>query len=288
MRLVVIAVLVAGTVSDDIGQTLAQSATVEPTFEVVSIRRNLSGERAQVYWRPDGGVIIVNLEARQLVWQGYPAVPADTVGMPAWASEESYDVNAVAVRGSASAEDRRAMMRSMLADRFKLIVHFEPKQQPSYNLVLARSDGKLGPSMRATQVDCDTLLSQESAAAISERANAQSPPSLPSVPGAGQQDFPCRLRISGNVMEGDVTISKLAFQLRPYLGRPIVDKTGLKGFHRIRLEFDRFGFFHPESVPSGAPSIFTALQEQLGLKLEPSTTQIDVLVIDRLERPTEN
>jgi uncharacterized protein (TIGR03435 family) len=92
-------------------------------------------------------------------------------------------------------------------------------------------------------------------------------------------------------MEGDMTMAFLATMLRSAAGRYVVDKTGLAGYYRLVLTYDRLAGIRPPAATASAddpPSVFTAVQEQLGLKLEPSRSMIDVLVVDRLERPTEN
>jgi uncharacterized protein (TIGR03435 family) len=178
----------------------------------------------------------------------------------------------------------------MLADRFGLVTHYEKREQPVYDLVLARSDGRLGPAIAPSEVDCVARLAAERAAAEAARA-AGAPPLPRPNPNFRGPVPPCLVRMTGPVMEGDMTMATLAMMLRSAAGRFVVDKTGLAGSYRVRLEFDRMASLRgPDVAPpaDAAPSVFTAVQEQLGLKLEPSRAERDALVIDRLERPSEN
>ena len=100
---------------------------------------------------------------------------------------------------------------------------------------------------------------------------------------------PCIIFVTGAKVDAEGTIDSLAQFLRGTAGRVIVDKTGLKGSYRASLEYDRMaGLRGPDTTPSGPPSLFTAVQEQLGLKLEPSRDERETFIIERLERPTEN
>jgi uncharacterized protein (TIGR03435 family) len=177
----------------------------------------------------------------------------------------------------------------MLADRFQLKVHVEQREQPVFDLVLARRDGKLGPGLTHSDADCSVR---------PERASG--PPQLPDF---GAPPSPCTIRMVGptlrgdkqrslgDLMEGTASIETFVDALRNTAGRPVVNKTGLSGSYKIAMNFDFLAARRPPSVdppPDAAPSVFTAIQEQLGLKLEPSRALRDTLIIDRLEHPTAN
>ena len=161
------------------------------------------------------------------------------------------------------------MLRSLLADRFKLVVRQEKRELPVYALVKARSDGGLGPRMKASAVDCGPT----------GRGRGAPAPGSPPGPPAG-----CRALItpSGVNFEGQTT-AHLATVLGMAVRQTVIDKTGLVGGFDLQLSFS------PDSAPapdSNLPSLFTAVQEQLGLKLESTRAPMEVVVIDSVERPT--
>jgi len=190
------------------------------------------------------------------------------------------------------------MLRAMLADRFKLVVHVEKREQPAYDLLLARSDGRLGPDITPTNHDC-VRIQAERAAAQEAAVNAGTPPPPPQFPYVNASPPPCMVRMIGarppavgDRMDADTTIANLAQMLDGFvLRRLVVDKTGLTGSYRMTMTFDRMASLKgPEVVPApdAPPTIFTAIREQLGLKLEPSKAIRDTLIVDHVERPTEN
>ena len=244
------------------------------TFDAVSIKRNVSADTfGGLQMLPDGTFRLMNSPLRSLVSAAYPGM-SDYVGAPAWLNSELYDVVAKSALTKAAPEDRRAMMRALLAERFGFAAHVEKRDSPTFNLVLARSDGRLGPGMARTQADCATEGGRKAAAALS--------------PPAGSLVPVCSSRMMHDGFEGDVTMEGLASVLRPFAGRHVFDNTGLTGHYRVKLAATLFA---PELNATGIDSpttIFTALQEQLGLRLQPSRAPLDVLVIERMERPREN
>ena len=260
-----------------------------PAFEVVSIKKNTSGSPGQNRSeRPDGGFRFLNIPLGQLISRAYPpSVPADIVGMPDWAMRERYDVVATSPLQNATLDERIAMLRAMLADRLKLAVRTESREHDVYELVLARKDRRLGPNLKPSEIDCVAKLAADKAAGT--------PPPLmtPEFIMRGTGTVPlCAFWMNGDHMEGDTTIRALALLVGIAAGgREVVDKTGLSGSYRLRIDFDsREAMRGPQTAPSpDRPlSIFTALPDQLGLKLESTKLNRDTLVIDRVERPTEN
>jgi len=292
MRTLPIGLLFASTV------VLAQAPPTDGLrFEVVSIKRNTSNALGSngSSERPDGGFTLLNVPMMTLVASAqFPAIaPVDMVGLPDWAQSERYDVSATSpLSRPASPEERSAMMRAMLADRVKLVTHVENRELPVYDLVLARSDRKLSPGIKPSEMDCVAKAAADRAAAEAALA-AGTPMPRPTIPDMSAPPPICGpIRVT-NGMEGDTTMENLARLLRGVggAGRPVVDKTGLTGSYRIKLEFDRSaGRAGPAVSPSSTelPTVFTALQDQAGLKLESSKASRQVLVIDRLERPSEN
>ena len=273
----------------------AQSPAADgPRFDVVSIKRNTSNALGSngSSERPDGGFTLLNVPMMTLVARAqFPAIaPVDMVGLPEWARSERYDVSATSPLGRpATPQERAAMVRAMLEERVKLATHVEKRQLPVYDLVLARPDGRLGPGIRPSEIDCVAKAAADRAAAEAAAA-AGTPPARPTIPDFNAPAPTCGSIRVGTGMEGDMTMETLARMLRASAGRPIVDKTGLKGSFRVKVEFDRFLGGGPDVSPSSnaLPTVFSALPAQLGLKLETSKAEQEVLLIDRLERPTEN
>ena len=208
-----------------------QTSTPAPQFDVVSIKRNL-GESSNSSWidRPDGGLRITNIPVMTLIARAYPpAIPAELIGLPEWTRTERYDVSATSVLTSATKDDRAAMLRAVLAERFKLSAHVEQREQPVFDLVFARADRRLGSSLTPTEIDCEAQLEAERAAV--DRGDAPPRPSLDRKAPAPR----CRLRMVDDRLEGDATIPDLATMLRAYAGRRVLDKTGLVGFYRITM-----------------------------------------------------
>ena len=287
-------------------QASPQSSTSAATFESISIKRSppdaAGAGGTSESRRPDGGFTITNVVAGTLISRAYPpAIPREIVGLPEWAMTEKYDVNATSSLAVATAEDRISMLRAMLAERFGLVVHFEKRQEPAFDLILDRNDGNLGPGIKPLDVDC--------AAHHAEMAlNAGTVPHIPQRPDFKAPPPRCTVRILdpsirdrsgdglgrlGHLLEGETTMANLASTLRGVTRRFVVDKTGLQGSYAVRMNFDwqRSATLRgPDAVapPDSARSVFTAVREQLGLRLEPSRPEQDILVIDRLERPAEN
>ena len=167
-----------------------------------------------------------------------------------------------------------AMLQALLSDRFKVAVHHEARVVPVYALLLARSDGRRGPRLRPSEVKCG--------AAASNYFPVVPDPSAP--PPCG--DFRKSPR---SLVARGMTMARLASLLTPDVGRIVVDVTALTESFDIELEWapDQLQDLNNQQS-SDAPSLFTALQEQLGLKLESTRGPVDVLVVDRAERPTED
>jgi uncharacterized protein (TIGR03435 family) len=177
------------------------------------------------------------------------------------------------------------MLQSLLAERFKLATHKDTRELPIYSLEVARSDGRLGPQLRPATVDCEAMIA-------AARARGGPPPAPPA---PGERPI-CGIRINpGRLSGGGFPLSQFAATLSQFVQRIVVDRTGLSGNFDVDLTWT------PDQLPQGGPppgapplppadpngpSIYTAVQEQLGLKLESAKGPVDVLVIDRAESPT--
>jgi bla regulator protein blaR1 len=266
-------------------------AAQTPSFEVASVRRNNSGDGSTTRRMQPGGTTFINVPVRQLIIGAYGVQPFQVVGGPAWITSDRFDINAKA-EGAPSPEQMNLMLRALLADRFKLIVRQEQREMPIYTLVKAREDGQLGPALKPSTVDCGAT----------GRGRGGPPPAAPGAGGAPPLPLAgCRMMIApGRIEIGGQPITQLATFLSSQVGRSIIDKTGLTGRYDVQLSFlpdgGRGGPLGP--LPPGAPalppidpdapSIFTAVQEQLGLKLESGRGPVDVIVIERVEPPTED
>lgn len=180
-------------------------------------------------------------------------------------------------------------MRSLLAERFKLSVHRESREVPIYHLILARSDGRLGPELRPSSVDCRALVEARKAEGLKPE---------PPKPGERPQ---CGARVGfGEIAAGGQPLFELITILSATVQRNVVDRTGLSGIFDIYLKWtpdqlpprppglpaDQPLRINGAEIDPNGPSIFTAVQEQLGLKLDAQRGPVEVLVIDRIERPT--
>lgn len=212
---------------------------------------------------------MTSLPTRALIWQAYPGFQADILGLPSWADLERYDITAKVPSDAPppTEQQRIAMFRQLLSDRYKMLAHTEIRVRQAFNLVLDRTDGRLGPNLKPSTRQC----------------------AVPTIPGSERQQAlpPCRVTLKGQRFEGETTIGVFAGILRDLVGRPVIDKTNLSGVHYIEFESSAQPF---TGTPSRAdlPSVFTAVREQLGLRLEATEAQTEILVIDRIERPTEN
>jgi uncharacterized protein (TIGR03435 family) len=182
------------------------------------------------------------------------------------------------------------MLRALLGERFKLVTHSDTREMPIYSLAVARSDGRLGPKLSVTTVDCE---------AMSRGRRGAPPPPPPPAPGQVGEPIECGFMIGPGVMNaGGMPMTELARALSQFTGRVVLDKTGLKERYSFQLLYAPEGRGlgpapgpggpEPPAVDPNTPSLFTALQEQLGLKLESERGPVDVVVIDRVEQPTED
>jgi uncharacterized protein (TIGR03435 family) len=174
------------------------------------------------------------------------------------------------------------MLRTLLADRFKMVMHKETKELPIFELVLARQDGRLGPELRPAVVDC---------AARAAAAKAGTPPASSGPPGPGS----CFMNMNPvSVRGGGVTLVMLANILVGPAQRLVIDRTGLTGNWDLEVNYTPDpsqvppGVELPSSIDPNGPSLFTAIEEQLGLKLRPARGPVEVLVIDSVQQPTPN
>ncbi len=283
-------------------QTQTPAGTDGPAYDVVSVRPNPATDfrtPSNLVQRPDGGFTATNLPVATLISRAYPpAIPVEFVGLPDWGLRERWDVTATSTRPNATADDRMAMLRALLADRFKLVVHVERRPRDVYELILARSDGRLGSGIKPL-ADVDCVAVRAAAQRARESGAPQPPPTPPrlvpsSTGGPPRVEFsappaPCTLMMVGDEVRGQGELKDLVSLFRFSTQRETVDKTGLTGFFEFAMRFAASSRpLEATAVVDAAPTLFTAVQEQLGMKLVPVKVERDTLVIENLERPTEN
>jgi uncharacterized protein (TIGR03435 family) len=267
-------------------------------YEVVSIKPNPNRTGgARVGNQPGGRFVAKNVPLRTVVMVAFRPLQAyQIIGGPDWLTTERYHIEARA-DGTLTADEANAANQAMLEDRFQLKYHREMRELPTYNLIVVNRS-KLKP------VDAP------------KRPEPGAPPPAPPAPpprpapGRGLPDNytmpPGGVMMTPNgVMASAIQFSELVRFLSQRLNRPIIDKTEITGYYNFRLEFAGDNtpvpiaptLSTPGAGPPGTssptasdplPSIFTALQEEMGLKLEPSKGQYEVVIIDSIQKPTEN
>jgi uncharacterized protein (TIGR03435 family) len=249
-----------------------------PRYDVVSIKRHAqleAGSSSQTL--PDGTQVMINQTIRSMLGGAAPVPVREVVGYPSWVANERYDITLKPPAGS-TREQRAEMHRTMFAERMKLVAHVEEREQTTFAMVLARSDGRLGPELKPAAIDCSPR-----------------PPGSPPRPQEAPPDpdkpvdyaARCGGSFGGGTMRGTMTLDNLVVSFSGEAGGFVTNRTGLKGSYTFNLKYSPRGS-PPSSDPADPPGFITALQEQLGLKLQPEKTMVPVLVIDSIERPTEN
>ena len=257
------------------GATAAQPAANPLMFEAASVRPSGPDARGFINFLPGGGLRVVGISLKTLITLAYHVRDFQVSGGPAWVNSDRFDINARAEASEttesapadltkmtdeqriSSAEHAKERLRHLLEERFQLAIHRETKEQQVYTLVV----GKNGPKVKETK------------------------------------DGNGMMRMGGGMLHGEgVQLDFLATTMSGQLGRLVIDKTGLTGKYYVDLSWTPdpgqagagpFGELPQAPDPNG-PSIFTALQEQLGLRLESQKASVETLVIDRVERPSEN
>jgi uncharacterized protein (TIGR03435 family) len=248
-----------------------------PAFEVASIKVNASGSENFGFVPQPGGVMIaINVTGRQIVTYAYSMQNSRVEGGPGWLDAVRFDITAKAA-DAATPQQMLLMLRTLLADRFQLVMHTGARDTPVFALVRARADGRLGPQLRASSVDCDAV-----------RAGV----ARGSAPAASDGRPVCAGRARpGFITAGAMAMDELARNMSRLVGRVIVDRTGLQDRYDFDLKFVPDGDLATaprDGAPPELPSLYVALEEQLGLKLEPQRAPVDVAVIDSIQRPVED
>jgi uncharacterized protein (TIGR03435 family) len=260
-------------------------AQTPPVFEAASVKANKGGgpPGMEIRVTPDGGFIATNAPLRTLVREAFRVQDYQLVDLPGWADGERFDITARAT-GATTIEQWQPMLQQLLQDRFTLAARRETREMPMYAVMPTRADGRLGPGLKAT-----------SDATVAYCASQRLPEGQrPAVDAAAR---PCGMRQSiGTVQGTNLPLAALWRFVSQQAGRAVVDRTGLTGSWDFDLRWTPEAFANRETpavvngntIDPQGPSLFTALTEQLGLKLDPQRGPVEVLVVERIARPTEN
>lgn len=266
------------------------------TFDVVSVKRTGPDAGASIVGGGRGQYQAINVPLRVTITNAWNLRDHQIVGAPAWLASDRFDIVAKEPEGTFTDEQRRLMMQALLIERFKLQAHVETRELPIYNLVLLRADGRPGPELKPTAVDCAALRKERAAGGATP---ADPPRPIPTI----DERVPCNQRgffgpQGVTINASGRTLEQIATTLGTYADRTVVNKTGLKGEYDMLLKFrpeagGPMGGLAPPLSTTGDPlsdlaTLGVAVREQLGLRLEPARGPVQVLVIDSISPPTEN
>jgi uncharacterized protein (TIGR03435 family) len=229
----------------------------QPAFDVASIKP-AGGQRqlgADLRFQPGGRLHITNLPVSVLIREVFSVKHYQVSGGPSWLDSDQFDIEARA-DGDPSSEQMLVMLRNLLETRFRLKVHKENREGAIYALVVAKSGHKLKEPEKDDK---------------------------PAYIRSGRTGSPSENALTYLLWGHKASMPLIAESLGERLGRPGVDRTGIAGEFDFKLEYAA-----DDSKPENGPSIFAALQEQLGLKLESTRGPIETLIIDHAEKPSAN
>jgi bla regulator protein blaR1 len=258
-----------------VASAIAQQVS-STSFEAASIRRNISEETRVRFETPPRRLNVVNAPLRFVIRQAYRVPETRIIGGPEWLDKDRFDIQATAP-GVRAGDTIREMLRTLLRDRFGLVMHSETREMPVYVLRTERSDGRLGRAMRPSTTDCTGKTSSMVAGRVECGILVSEGPG------------------SANLRGGAATIANFLRLLGDFLDRPVNDQSGLTGTFDFELLFTTQRSSTPgDPVPGGLPAvaasgdipdIFTALREQLGLKLEAQRGLAEVWIVDAAAAP---
>jgi uncharacterized protein (TIGR03435 family) len=228
----------------------AQEASSLPRFEVASIKRNTSNDPGSRNDLLAANVVFRNCELGRILGSAFDVDPVAMEG-PAWLWDERFDITAKVPDPKASLAERRQMLQTLLMDRFGLAFHHETKTRAGFALVIAKNGPKIQP--------------------------------VPDEGGNLNDNRP------GKMQRLRTTIDGFASAVSDLFRQPVVNETRMEGNYNVVLTYAPQRVRDVTPADDAGPSIFTAIEEQLGLKLEPRKVPVDILVIDRCQKmPTEN
>ncbi len=250
------------------------SQEVKPTFDVASIKLNTSGDPSYYFRMMGVSPSLTNQTLRNIIMWAYRIHDFQLTGGPAWTGTDRWDIEAKTTAG-AGIDRMQLMVQSLLEDRFKVALHREIRELPIFNLTVAKGGLKIQPIKEGACIAHDP------------GKPAQPPPGKTFMDMCGTSGFGRNM-----LLASDATMAELATMLAnsQAAGRTVVDKTGVSGRFHIQLKYspEETATSQPGAAPPDEPSIYTALPEQLGLKLDSAKGPVEVLVIDHAEKPSEN
>lgn len=291
LRRLVCVVSFALSVSFAIAQ---QPAPAVPNFDVVSVKPNNSGGGMIRIMFGDDRCEMTNVTLGIMLQNAYGLRPSQVTGLPSWANSDHFDVQCKVVDADKellkklTPEQRRPMYQAILKDRFGLQAHLETKNMAVFDLVVGKDGVKM--EALAPQTDADKEAERAAPPVLPASVNLNKPGG----PGAkmGRGSMMSRRTAEGFHLEATgVKMQALANMLSNQAGRIVVDKTGLSGEYTFQLRWapeDGPGAAHADTPTEALPSLFTAVQEQLGLRLASSKGDVEMLVVDHVDHPSEN
>ena len=259
-----------------------------PEFEVASVKINKSGDNQTRFNFVGGRIDVINMQLRGIMQSAYRVPANQLLNVPGWVNGTRVDIVAKA-DPKYSVQELQSMLQPLLVQRFKLKFHREMRDMDVYVMTLANKDGRLGPKLEKSATNCEELGAQP--------RSSLTPPKPGELPACGTvPSGPGRIVLRGFGMGPFVQILGLATR-----GRQVIDQTGLAGGYNIDLTYTpealsaaalaaRGGAPPPQAaqVDPNGPDLFTAMREQLGLRLEGARMPLEVMVVDHIEPPTED
>jgi uncharacterized protein (TIGR03435 family) len=283
MRLLLIGLLLTSPVL-----ARAQEGLTEAAFDAATIKRNVSGgDGWALNPRPTGQFGATNARPIDLLQAAFLIQPYQLEGdLPDWTRNERYDIVAKLDAALAKRDQPPGFaptwslaLRAFLIDQLQLKFHRQTVQRPVYALVRAR-EGALGPKIKPTAFDCEALRQQAVAAA---RSGGPSP-----YPPTTDTQIACGMRATaGRIVYGGSALAEFRAALSRLVGRAVLDQTGMDGRWDFVLTYATEAQLR-SGEPTDSPDLFTALTEQLGLKLQSTNGPVEMLIVDRIERPRSN
>jgi uncharacterized protein (TIGR03435 family) len=256
------------------GSSTADVAQQETAFDAASVKESSTLELDGVFNTTPGRFTVTNLSLRWIIRYAFRLRDYQVIGAPGWA-DTRYNINATVANPAATDDEVRPMLQRLLAERFQLRAHREQRNLQMYALIRERPDGPLGPKLTSSDVDCSRPPAERAA---------------PPPPAGGRARPSCTMFQTAWFIRGFArTMPQLVRLLDEVAGSPVVDRTGLTGAFDFDVTWGKPGDLQADpnvQTTEDLAALFTALREQLGLRLDATRGPYDVLVIDAVSRPT--